>query len=114
MNLFDNIETLAATEEFFEVLAVGPAVRIERIVSMGQVTAAGEAYAQGADEWVALLQGRARLEFGDGEVLEMVAGDWVFIEAHRTHRVTATSSAPPCVWLAVHGTLRHPDPNKDA
>jgi cupin 2 domain-containing protein len=88
--------------EVVDVLLDRPGARIERIVSTGQTTPAGQWYDQPGDEWVALLAGRATLGFDDGTVLELSPGDWLLIPAHARHRVEATSADPPCVWLAVH------------
>ncbi len=89
----------AGGEEHFETLAGSAGVRVERIVSHGHRTPAGQWYDQHEDEWVCLLQGRAELHFDDGTSLALEAGDWLLIPAHRRHRVAATSS--PAVWLAV-------------
>lgn len=89
-------------KEHFDVLAQGKGVKIERIVSTGQTTPDGEWYDQESDEWVALLQGEAELRYEDGQVTPLVAGDYVYIPAHRKHRVERTSASPPCVWLALH------------
>lgn len=103
-NLFD---LPAPTQlELFEVLAAAPGLRIERIISFGHTTPPGEWYDQDADEWVALLQGKARLEWDDGSATELTPGDWLLVPAHRRHRVSFTTSDPPCVWLAVHGDLQ--------
>jgi cupin 2 domain-containing protein len=89
-------------DELVEVLAGGAGVRIERIVSTGQATPPGAWYDQPADEWVALLEGRATLRFEDGGTVALGRGDWLLIPARRRHRVEATSADPPCVWVAVH------------
>ena len=91
-------------QEVADVLVNRPGARIERIVSTGQTTPAGQWYDQQADEWVALLAGRAKLRFDDGAFIELSPGDWLLIPAHARHRVEATSADPPCVWLAVHLT----------
>ena len=88
--------------EVVDLLLDRPGVRIERIVSTGQATPAGEWYDQPGDEWVALLAGRATLRCDDEVPIELRAGDWLLIPAHVRHRVEATSQEPPCVWLAVH------------
>ena len=88
--------------EVVDVLLDRPGARIERIVSTGQTTPAGQWYDQSGDEWVALLAGRAKLRFDDGAFVELSPGDWLLIPAHARHRVEATSADPPCVWLAVH------------
>jgi cupin 2 domain-containing protein len=104
-NLFLLPETLP-DEEVLEDLLAGPLVRIERIISSGQATPPGSWLQQDADEWVALLQGEAILEYDDSYRVELHAGDWIFIPAFTRHRVASTSSDPVCLWLAVHGKLR--------
>jgi cupin 2 domain-containing protein len=59
-NLFENFPTQLAEEEFTELLA-RPGVRVERIVSTGQVTPAEAPSDQAHDEWVLLLRGSASL-----------------------------------------------------
>lgn len=103
-----NLFTLPAAlpeAELFEPLAEGNGIVIERIISTGQSTPEGEWYDQERDEWVALLQGRATVEYSDGRQIELQPGDWIMIPAHERHRVAATSANPPCVWLAVHANL---------
>lgn len=104
-SFFDIPEALPQDEEFFETLASGEGLRIERIISHGHTTAEGQWYDQALDEWVVLLRGEATLEWEDGTQTQLGAGSAVFIAAHQRHRVVATSSDPPCVWLAVHGTM---------
>ena len=99
-NLFELPGELPA-EELVEILAQKPAVRIERIVSAGQISPANFWYDQVEDEWVAVLEGSGVLQWADGTRTEMVAGDWQFIPAHKKHRVDRTSQEPPCIWLAV-------------
>jgi len=105
MNLF-HLPGDLSDEEISEDLIPDRGVRIERIVSTGQSSPPGFWYDQPRDEWVALLQGRAILAFEDGRRRELVAGDWVLIPARERHRVEETSTAPPCIWLAVHGRLK--------
>jgi cupin 2 domain-containing protein len=99
-------EGWTGTDEFVEILLSTGTIRLERIISKGHSTPPGEWYDQGQDEWVALLQGEARLGFDDGALQTMHAGDWAIIPAHRRHRVDFTSIDPPCIWLAIHGSLR--------
>ncbi len=75
---------------------------IERIISAGQVSPENFWYDQQTNEWVVLLQGNALIEFDNAGITELEAGNYLFIPAHRRHRIIFTSSAPPCVWLAVH------------
>lgn len=93
----------ASGAEIFTTLLSRRGLRIERIVSAGQVTPSDAPYDQPHDEWVLLLTGGARLwlEGEDGEKV-LTPGDAVLIPAHVRHRVTWTSAAPPTVWLAVH------------
>jgi len=104
-NLFSLPDPLPERERF-ESLIPDRGVLIERIISAGHATPADEWYDQERDEWVALLQGRAELEFDDGRKLRMSAGDHVLISTHEKHRVSWTSKNPPCIWLAVHGKFR--------
>lgn len=103
-NLFEIPET-PPEEEQFQPLLEDRGVLIERIVSYGHTTPAGEWLDQDRDEWVALLQGLAILVFEDGSRVELQAGDHLLIPARRRHRVENTSAEPPCIWLAVHGEL---------
>ena len=85
--------------ERFDTLLEAPAFRMERIVSNGAASPPGFWYDQDAAEWVALLRGRAALEFEDGRVA-LAAGDWLLIPAHVRHRVAHASA--DAVWLALH------------
>ncbi len=87
--------------EIVDRLVVGDSVRIERIVSAGHASPAGFWYDQEEREFVVVLQGAARIEFEDGEIAELVAGDWLEISAHRRHRVGWTAPGKATVWLAV-------------
>jgi cupin 2 domain-containing protein len=101
-SLFSIPAGLPRLEEFSEILARSGDVVVERIISHGHTTPSGEWFDQDHGEWVALLQGHARLVFNDGSVLDMHAGDWTIIQAHQRHRVEATTIDPPCVWIAIH------------
>ncbi len=103
-NIFDLPDPLPEDEVFTDLVRSG-GVRIERIVSNGQVTPAGEWYDQCSDEWVVLIQGEAVLEYEVGEKVRLFAGDHVLIPARARHRVVFTSAEPPCIWLAVFGEL---------
>jgi len=90
-------------DEQFETLIHSPAVKIERIISDGQATAAGEWYDQQWNEWVILLKGSAGIRFEDeNDTITLNAGDYLFIKARRRHRVEWTSTEEKCIWLAVH------------
>lgn len=91
-------------QEFFETLLhASGGVRVERIVSHGQVTPEGEWYDQEDDEWVALIEGTAKIAYADGSEVSLARGDHLFLPRHVRHRVAYTSS--PCIWLALFGTF---------
>ena len=90
-------------EEVFENLVESRGVRVERIVSAGQMTPEGQWYDQARDEFVLLVAGAARLRIdGEEENRRLAPGDWLLLPAHCRHRVTWTQSEPPTIWLAVH------------
>jgi cupin 2 domain-containing protein len=92
-------------EEWTEVLASRGNLRIERIVSRGHASPAGFWYDQDETEWVVLIAGRARLEFRDPrETVDLVAGDFLTIAAHRQHRVDWTTPEENTIWLAIFHT----------
>lgn len=98
LNLLTPLPEKTAAEHF-QTLLERPGVRLERIVSDGQVSPAGFWYEQTEDEWVLLLAGSAALEYGDGTRVELAVGDSLLIPAGRRHRVAYT--APRTVWLAL-------------
>lgn len=101
-NLFADLPATLAAERFDRLLHTG-AVRLERIISIGHATPPGDWYDQEGDEWVLLLQGQAGLRFADEAAeRQLRAGDYLWIAAHRRHRVNWTSQEPPAVWLALH------------
>lgn len=105
MNLFELPEQLPE-DELFEKLIPDHGVLIERIISTGQSSPEGFWCDQPRDEWVVLLQGKAKLAWEDGTLLEMKPGDWLLIPAGKRHRIEWTSKNPPCLWLAVHGPIQ--------
>ena len=99
MNLFANLFT-GVDGESFATLFENRAAKVERIVSHSHGSPEGFWYDQADDEWVIVLSGSATLEFADGELAEMNAGDYLTIARHVKHRVARTSSET--VWLAVY------------
>ena len=89
------------TKEIVDILLQNHHAPVERIVSHGQITEAGQWYDQVEDEWVAIISGEAELLFEDGRILRMKTGDHVLIPAHQKHRVTWTPPDRATVWLAV-------------
>ena len=88
--------------EIFETLFKKDNVIIERIISTGQITSRNSWYDQDKNEWVLLLQGEAIIKFENSETVKMKGGDYLFIPAHKKHKVTYTSENPCCNWLALH------------
>lgn len=100
-NLFDNLPSNTAQEEFIQLLA-RPGLRIERIVSTGQCSPPDFWYDQAEGEWVLLLQGEAKLRLADeAAARHLKAGDFLDIAAHRRHRVDWTPTDQITIWLAV-------------
>lgn len=100
-NIFDACK-IESKEEIFETLFKNENVTIERIISEGHITPDGQWYDQETDEWVLLLEGNAKLEFEDNNILELHKGDYLHLASHQKHRVVYTSSEPKCLWLAFH------------
>lgn len=89
------------SEEAFTDLFKGNSVRIEKILSSGQITPQGEWYDQIENEFILLIQGEASIEFENEETILLTAGDFCNILPHQKHRVNYTSTEPHCIWLAV-------------
>ena len=101
-NIFSEVTITPHPIEYYEDLHVKSGTMIQRIVSFGFVSPPGFWYDQDDWEYVIVLQGSAELET-ETEKIPMNPGDWVIIPEHERHRVSYTSSEPPCVWLAVYG-----------
>lgn len=92
---------LSPEKEFIEELIKSDGIRIERIISTGNISPDNEWYDQQEDEWVVLITGEAEITFYDNSKLKLYAGDFIHIPARKRHRVTYTSTEPPAIWLAV-------------
>lgn len=102
-SLTSGLPSRSLAEELVDVLCEQPGLRIERIVSTGQITPDGHWYDQDHDEWVLVVKGRARLRIeGETDDRALEEGDYIFLPAHCRHRVAWTRSQPPTVWLAIH------------
>lgn len=100
-SIFDNV--IQSEQEIIEKLITQAYFTLERIVSTGQATPAGQWYDQEQDEWVILLSGSAGLLFAEENTIRILApGDYIHIKAHQRHRVEWTDSSQPTVWLALH------------
>jgi cupin 2 domain-containing protein len=102
-NIRSDLPQRPLADEMVDLLLERSGLRIERIVSSGQVTPEGQWYDQETDEWVLVVEGAARLRI-DGEETdrELNEGDWILLPAHCRHRVAWTRAEPPTIWLAIH------------
>ena len=101
-NLFESLPK-NLPDELFETIIESDGLRLERIVSSGQSTPAGEWYDQEWDEWVVMLTGSAEIRYDDpDEQFSLKPGDYLRIPARRRHRVEWTDPAIETVWLALH------------
>lgn len=90
-------------EEVFESIYQRDRIQIERILSKGHSTPAGEWYDQAWDEWILLLQGQATLLYRqNAQRLHLTVGDYLLIPAHTLHRVEWTPPDMTTIWLAIH------------
>ena len=97
MNIYE-LPPFPLTEEVTTILAENANIRIERIISTGQGSGW---YDQDETEFVFLLEGNAIIEYANGKNFAMSKGDTLLIPPHERHRVSFTSSEPPCVWLCI-------------
>ena len=101
LNLFADIDENCSVESVLK-LARGKGVRIERIVSHGQASPEGFWYDQVQAEWVAVLEGEAKIRLEGVDLpVSLKAGDSILIPAHQRHRVDWSAPNQRTVWLAV-------------
>jgi cupin 2 domain-containing protein len=96
----------SSDEEYFDTLIDHRgSCSLKRIVSNGQTSPDTGWYCQDSEEWVCVLQGEAELTMleKEGEKrVSMKAGDYLTIPAGLSHKVSYTSTAPACIWLALY------------
>src|SRR5882672_1043045 len=86
-NLLTSLPSLGDAE-VTESLITAHGIRLQRIISFGQVSPEGFWYDQKEAEWVMLLTGRARLVIaGEAEERILGPGDAGYLPAHCRHRV---------------------------
>jgi cupin 2 domain-containing protein len=100
-NLFDDIPGELG-EELLSTLVQTDVLRIQRIVSRGQVSPQSGWYDQHDNEWVVVLSGEARIVYADGDEFHLLPGSYLNIPAHTRHRVAWTTPDSETVWLAIH------------
>jgi len=99
-NIFDNIPS-NIPEEIIEILIDSDQLKVERIISKGHVSPKDFWYDQDKNEFVVLLKGSAKLLFENDEQIILSAGDYIFIPAHKKHRVEWTDPEIETIWLAI-------------
>jgi len=87
--------------EVFEDVLTSDHVRIERILSNGQTSPDEGWYDQSEHEWVLVLEGAGQIEYEDGSNVSLKKGDYLYIPAHKKHRVSWTDPEQITVWLAI-------------
>ena len=101
-NIYSKI-TARKDKETFQALVANEKLKIERIISHGQVTEKGTWLKEARDEWVIVLKGAGKLRFRkDNSLIKLKAGDYVLIPANTSHRVEWTSLRQKTIWLAVY------------
>lgn len=109
-NIFKSIPE-QLPEELIECIFKHDNLRLERIISKGHTTPAGQWYDQEGDEWVLLVQGEAIVLYEKGhQTFHLNAGDYLLIPAHTRHRVEWTPPNANTIWLAAH--LHGPNPER--
>ena len=120
MNIFD-LKDLSENEEIVKILVKNGNVKIEEIISTGQVTDWQES---DKNEFVILIQGNAEIEYYRNKScenknfnaneniiknikntndikLQLRKGDTVLIKKGERHRVSYTSKNPCCIWICI-------------
>ncbi len=97
-NLLDNIP-FDSKDEIFETIISNNNVKIERIISYGQITPKDYWYDQDQDEFVLILKGSAKIKYNNGDIHTLNTNDSLYIPAHQKHQVIYTKN--PTVWLAI-------------
>jgi len=124
MNLLD-VQEANPAKEIITVLWEDAHIRVEKIISFGQVTPENHVYCQKEAEWVSVLKGRGILYFPDTDRETILEAEWVSVLKGRgilyfpdtdretileagdhmmilpgvRHSVIYTSK--PCIWLCV-------------
>jgi cupin 2 domain-containing protein len=89
--------------EVVQELVGNKKLRLERIISTGQVTPVGVWLQDRRDEWVVVLKGKAVLRFeGRKGLMRLEAGDYLLIPRNTRHRVEWTRPGRETVWVAVY------------
>ena len=94
MNIFD-LRDLSENEEIIKILAENENIKIEKIISTGQIT---DWQVSEKNEFVILIQGEAEIEFFEKKNLKK---NEKIINRMEKHRVSYTSKNPCCIWVCI-------------
>ena len=100
-NIFSKIPS-DLSEEIFEDIIKTDTLKIERIISYGQISPQKGWYDSNQNEWVILLDGEAKLQFEDNKQIHLQKGDYINITAHSKHKVVWTKENATTIWLAIY------------
>ena len=101
-NIYSKIPSVK-DKEIFQTLMKNKKLKIERIISQGQVTEKDKWLKETRAEWVMILKGAGKLRFRkDNRLIKLKPGDYLLIPANTSHRVEWTSPREKTIWLAVH------------
>ena len=101
-NLFDDLPEFPFPAEITQNLFARQDIRIERIISSGQVSPPDFWYDQPQNEWILVLSGNAVIKFKmPDQIFQLESGSYLYIPAHQLHRVEKTSDAENTLWLAI-------------
>ena len=93
----------ALGEESERVLQSGESWCLKLIVSNQFKSPDGFWYDQDEDEWLLLLKGSARLRLENPEqIIDLSAGDHLYLPSRRRHRIERTDPQPGTVWIALY------------
>jgi cupin 2 domain-containing protein len=101
-NIYSKIPS-TKNKEIFQTLLQNKKIKIERVVSFGQVNEKGKWLKEARNEWVMILKGAGKLRFQkDNRLIKLKAGDYIFIPANTSHCVEWTTLREKTIWLAVY------------
>jgi cupin 2 domain-containing protein len=102
----EKIELPSIEEKFISIIN-SKNIKIERIISSGQITEEGVWLEQDNDEFVVLISGEAKIKLENlNEVINLKVGDYMLIPKNSKHRVEYTSTTKPTIWLAIHFNMK--------
>ncbi|MFZ9659322.1 MAG: cupin domain-containing protein [Arcobacteraceae bacterium] len=88
-----------ASKETFEQIINNSKIKIEKIISYGDITPEDFWYDQDQDEFVMIIEGFAIIKYEDGTIFELHQDDNLYIPAHQKHKVIYTKNRT--IWLAM-------------